>query len=173
MAKVTTAGDMVYATGANALARLAKGAQGTVLQMGASLPAWGNITAAVLNTGVNNVAASEFTTSTSYANLATDGPSVTVYCPSGAALVLWFCIVANASINQRAICGIRIDSTDPIAAWETQWDNADDGTAPNASLLGMFLTTGQSVANHVFKMRYKTTGGTQYFGERRLVVIGL
>src|SRR3990167_7365884 len=128
VAKVTTAGDMVYATGANALARLAKGAAGTVLQMGASLPAWGNITAAMLNVGNARVATSESTTSTSYADLATAGPSVSVTCPSGAAILLWFCIVANASLNERAYAGIRIDAIDPTADMETTWDNADDAT---------------------------------------------
>src|SRR3990167_8517351 len=38
VAKVTTAGDMVYATGANALARLALGASGRALRAGASAP---------------------------------------------------------------------------------------------------------------------------------------
>lgn len=39
-AKVTTAGDLVYATGANALARLAIGSAGQQLIGGASAPAW-------------------------------------------------------------------------------------------------------------------------------------
>ncbi len=45
-AKVTTAGDLVYATGANALARLALGPQGRILTAGASAPAWGRLEAA-------------------------------------------------------------------------------------------------------------------------------
>lgn len=39
-AKVTTAGDLVYATGANALARLAIGADATVLTVSGGVPAW-------------------------------------------------------------------------------------------------------------------------------------
>lgn len=39
-AKVTTAGDVVYATGANALARLGIGADATVLTVSGGLPAW-------------------------------------------------------------------------------------------------------------------------------------
>lgn len=42
-AKVTTAGDTIYATGANALTRLALGALGTHWRAGASAPAWSNI----------------------------------------------------------------------------------------------------------------------------------
>jgi hypothetical protein len=43
-AKVTTAGDTLYATGANTLARLAKGTAGQVLKMnaGATAPEWGS-----------------------------------------------------------------------------------------------------------------------------------
>lgn len=40
-AKVTAAGDMVYATAANALARLGIGAAGTVLTSTGSAPSWG------------------------------------------------------------------------------------------------------------------------------------
>lgn len=41
--KVTTAGDTVYATGANALARLAKGTAGQWLKQGASFPEWASL----------------------------------------------------------------------------------------------------------------------------------
>jgi hypothetical protein len=40
VATVTTEGDTVYASAANTLARLAHGAEGTVLRMGAAIPAW-------------------------------------------------------------------------------------------------------------------------------------
>lgn len=40
-AKVTTAGDMVYATGANAIARLGIGSTGDVLTVSGGVPAWG------------------------------------------------------------------------------------------------------------------------------------
>lgn len=41
-AKVTTAGDIVYASAANALARLGIGAEGKALVVASGLPAWGN-----------------------------------------------------------------------------------------------------------------------------------
>ena len=173
VAKVTTAGDLVYATAANALARLGIGAVGTFLNSSGSAPQWGKITAALLNVGYDRVATSQTTTSTSYADLATAGPSVAVTCPSGAAILLFFAIVANASINERATFGVRIDAVDPTADMEATWDNADDATAPNASLVGIAYASGLSVASHTFKLRYKTTGGTQYFRERRLIVVGL
>ena len=39
-AKLTTAGDMLYATGANATARLAKGTNGNILHQASCAPAW-------------------------------------------------------------------------------------------------------------------------------------
>lgn len=50
-AKVTTAGDIVYATGANAMARLAAGTTSQFLIGGASAPAWSNTLAGGLNLG--------------------------------------------------------------------------------------------------------------------------
>ena len=44
-AKVTTAGDLVYGTGANALARLGIGSANTVLKSSGSAPAWGTVAA--------------------------------------------------------------------------------------------------------------------------------
>lgn len=59
-AKVTTAGDLLYATGANALARLGIGSALQVLKGGASAPSWGNVPFKVRKTSdetVNNSAA--------------------------------------------------------------------------------------------------------------------
>ena len=39
-AKLTTAGDMLYATGANATARLAKGTNGNIMHQASCAPAW-------------------------------------------------------------------------------------------------------------------------------------
>ena len=44
-AKVTTAGDLVYGTGTNALARLGIGSANTVLKSSGSAPAWGTVAA--------------------------------------------------------------------------------------------------------------------------------
>lgn len=57
-AKVTTAGDLVYATGANALARLPKGTAAQVLKMnpGATAPEWGAPTLAASSTIATSLA---------------------------------------------------------------------------------------------------------------------
>ncbi|MCG3776346.1 MAG: hypothetical protein JW395_3200 [Nitrospira sp.] len=39
-AKATASGDMFYATGANAIARLAKGTDGQTLRLSSGLPVW-------------------------------------------------------------------------------------------------------------------------------------
>lgn len=39
-AKASASGDVFYATGANAIARLAKGSDGQTLRLSAGLPAW-------------------------------------------------------------------------------------------------------------------------------------
>lgn len=48
---VTTAGDLVYATGNAAVTRLALGAAGNVLKGGASAPSWGKVGAAEITAG--------------------------------------------------------------------------------------------------------------------------
>lgn len=59
-AKVTTAGDIVYATGANALARLAPGTKFKQLQMnsGATAPQWGAAVQHVMKTADESVSSS-------------------------------------------------------------------------------------------------------------------
>ena len=52
MAKVTTNGDIPYATAANALARLAVGAANTILKVVAGIPGWGLITSASPSDGI-------------------------------------------------------------------------------------------------------------------------
>ena len=54
-AKVTTAGDIVYGTGTNAIARLGIGSANTVLKSSGSAPAWGTVAATELSAGNDKV----------------------------------------------------------------------------------------------------------------------
>lgn len=54
-AKVTTAGDIVYGTGTNAIARLGIGSANTVLKSSGSAPAWGTVATTELSAGNDKV----------------------------------------------------------------------------------------------------------------------
>ena len=57
VAKVTTAGDLVYATGSNALSRLGIGSANEVLKTnsGATAPEWGTVAATEVTAGNHKV----------------------------------------------------------------------------------------------------------------------
>ena len=72
---VTTQGDMVYATAANTLARLAKGTSLQQLRMntGATAPEWATIAASAAPTYKYMTATQVFTTTTTFADVVTTG----------------------------------------------------------------------------------------------------
>lgn len=124
-------------------------------------PAW------IATAAQADIATAETTTSPTYVDLATPGPSVTVSIgPSGKAMVL---TSALASITGSGTCfaSFNIDggsSTDADAL--ASMVAAASGVVTTRSTLVTGLTPGL----HLFKMRYRRTAGTATFSGRRLIV---
>ena len=108
-AKLTTAGDMLYATGANATARLAKGTNGNILHQASCAPAWTatpSITSLTLSGALDANGSIDF-----------DGTTVAA-CASGA--------ITLTSTSSSA-CGIYLRANGGIS--ETVKIHADQGTS--------------------------------------------
>ncbi len=146
-AKATTAGRWFVSTGANAIAERA-------------------ISEA-------EVATSQTTSSTTYANLTTVGPSVTA--TTGArALVLIACRMANSTDNADTWASIDVSSASTIAASDTWGMNQEGVNTSEFTAFGSFhyfenLTPG----SNVFTMKYRVGSGTGTFENRRLCVVAL
>lgn len=146
-AKFTTAGRIFVSTGANA------GAERAIES--------------------NTVSASQTTTNTSYTNLATTGPAVTVTTGTQA-LVIGEAFMSSNSIGQKswiscAVSGATTRAASDTIAHEFQvYGSNAEHRGTFASLL-KFLNAG----SNTFTMQYKVSAGTTTFQDRELIVIAL
>ncbi len=105
-AKVTTAGDITYATGANALARLAIGSSAQVLTVTGGLPAWATAAGGFSLAGSNTTEATM--TSATAADLVTvSGLSIPVTTP----FMIMFGARKSGGVGSELSLGLKINST--------------------------------------------------------------
>ena len=146
------------------------------------------VTAANLNTYVSDdlsdlhrrtnpdgttVATSETTTSTSYADLATSGPAVTLTTGT-MALVILTCQMSNNTAGQSAIMGFAVSGASTIAATDTkclayQSSANNEATVSTAAYLIETLTAG----SNTFTAKYRVSANTGTFLNRNLAVVPL
>lgn len=148
-AKATTPGGIFVTTGANAIAeRVPAGA---------------------------TVAASQSTTSSTFVNLATVGPSVTVNTGSQAIVSLYSAMSVNTSNNQ-AEAGYAVSGATIIAATSTRVIQIDGTPSGDELRIGAtFFQSGLNPGVNTFTMQYRapTAGVSATFVDRHIVVIPL
>lgn len=131
--------------------------------------------------GSNVINTMQTTTSTSYTNLASVGPVVTVTTGT-AALVLWSAGMANTSANSQMVVSVAVSGattvaendnwaiiTDGMAAWSNPNEPADQHNRRGAAK----LFTGLNAGSNTFTMKYKVGSGTGRFRYRELIVYPL
>lgn len=146
-AKATTAGRLMVSTAANAIAERA-------------------ITDATVTT-------SQTTVSTTYANLATVGPSVTVTTGTRA-LVFVSCAMFNSAAGNQGFMSIDVSSATTIAASDTYavvYESSAASDAFGAAIAHLFTTL--TAGSNVFTAKYRVTAGTGTFFNRNMCVIAL
>jgi len=146
-AKATAAGQLFVSTGPNAIA--------------ARIPSSAF------------VATSQSTTSTSYTNLATVGPVVTVTTGTQA-VALFSSGIDSDTANAAALASVQVSGASSVAA-NDNWALIRDGLA-NANILQMgdfHLFTGLTAGSNTFTMMYKAGSNTATFVRRELLVIPL
>jgi hypothetical protein len=123
--------------------------------------------------GYAEVLPEESTTSTSFTDLATPGPSKTVTVgPSGRAIVMGGAYMTSTVTNQTVVAGLKVDA-DPT------FDLADLGNNTSGSIAGDHsaakLIEGLSAGAHTFKLQYLQSlgGATGRFAARWLLVLPL
>lgn len=131
-----------------------------------------------LNTGGTTafVATREDTALSSYTDLATPGPSVTVDIgANGIALVGLSMNYASTTTYAAGEMAFAISGASTVAASNnfsagaTTWDTS--GAATTAS--GVFIVTGLTAGSTTFKAQYRTSLGTGTFQRRRISVVPL
>lgn len=164
-------GDILYRDG-SAWARLGAGTSGQFLKtLGASAnPAW----AAPAITAIDSatVATAESRGSTSYGDLTTSGPSVTL--TTGTSVIITINARMIPTGNCNALIGIDISGATTVAASDT---TALEGTVFAGAYVAYSRTlkiTSLTAGSNTFKLKYKTNTGTSCeFAKRDITVVAL
>jgi len=122
---------------------------------------------------VDNIGTGETTTSTSYTDLATVGPTVTLN--TGArAIVLFRAAMDNNSANEACFMGFEVSGASSLAASDTSAINFDGLAASSRNRLGSpYVITSLTAGSNTFTAKYKVTAGTGTFTTRQLAVFPL
>lgn len=119
------------------------------------------------------VATSQATSTTTYTDLATTGPAVTVTTGTSA-IVFWASECSNSTANAFAGVSVAISGATTLAA-DGNWSAFSDGLAAgNAVRIGTFykfenLTAG----SNTFTMKYRAGSSTATFANREIMVLPL
>lgn len=123
--------------------------------------------------GTGYVATDESTTSTSYTDLTTSGPAVTVTTGT-TALVIISASVKNDTAGSDARMGIAVSGASTIAAGTTKALIANSHTGGQFTQASfMYLETGLTAGSNTFTAKYSASGNTASFLRRRVTVIPL
>lgn len=145
-AVATTAGRLITTTGANALAERA-----------------------ILD---DIIETSETTTSTTYTDLATPGPSVTM--TTGAkALVFINASVDNDTANEVSFASFAVSGDTTSAAIDGRAVFQEMVAGNNNIRAGVTNLIALTPGSNTFTMQYRVSGGTGMFVRRRIQVLGL
>lgn len=117
-----------------------------------------------------SVATLETTASTSYTDLTTPGPSVTVTTGTQALVIIFGQFRHSASDTSLASYAVSGAST--ISGSDNRSAGGPFGTV-GASVAGAWLEQGLTAGSNTFKVVYRTGSGTGTFINRKLIVIPL
>lgn len=171
---VAAKGDIIGASANDVPAVTSVGADGTVLTADSSTSTgltW-QAPAIILETANAKIGTSQTTTSTSFTDLATVGPSVTLTTGTKV-LILIGARISNSSANTASIMSVAVTGASTVAAGDSRgiyWNNvnANDSLAA-AGVTNLTVTAG----SNTFTAKYRVLSGTGTFVERSLYVIDL
>ena len=118
-----------------------------------------------------NLGSEESTTSTSYTDLATAGPAVTVITGTEAQVSI-SARMRNNTAGSSCFAAFAVSSATTIAAddiYAIQYESSGNGDIAQFGL--SFILTGLTAGSNVFTMKYKGNGDTASFAIRRISVL--
>lgn len=115
------------------------------------------------------------TTSTSYADLSTSGPSVTSTTGTSA-IVFWHCKMGNTTSGQSVWCSPEVTGATTVAAsdtWAVMFDGMSAATSSDnqQGQAGFHRFTSLTAGLNTFKMKYRVSANTGWFGARSIQVM--
>jgi hypothetical protein len=141
------------------------GATGPMGDTGATGPA------GLSGSASGTVSNSQTTTSSTYTNLATAGPSATVTVPSsGKVLVTLTALMYNSDFDDTGYMSFQVDSESIVTATlDARSLCLNWGFQGSAT----YVVSGLSEGSHTFTAKYRRTGHTETFANRSIIVIPL
>lgn len=173
---VDAKGDLIVATAADTVARLASSASnGDLLTVDTSTASglkWAAPASGVPANDTAAVSTNQSTTSTSYTDLATSGPAVTVTTGTKALVIVTALIEPgqnNEGYMSYAVSGSTTVSAADSAALFFYRNTADTVASGMSKATSVTLTAG----SNTFTAKYRVSGGTAAFRTRSIFVINL
>jgi len=171
---VDAKGDIIAATADDTVARLAVGANNTVLTADSTEATglkWATFSTIPANDS-DTVATSQTTTSTSFTDLATSGPSVTVTTGTKA-LIIVSSQLRQSSAGNIALMSYAVSGASTVSANDnnslTQESVSSNSVIRASSASVVTLTAG----SNTFTAKYRVNAGTGTFVNRSIIVINL
>ena len=174
---VDAKGDIIAATAADTVARLAVGSNNTVLTADSSTATglkWAAVSASPAS-ATAEVTANESTSSSSYTNLATTGPSVTITTGTKALVTVTCFMQQNSSSGGYGYMSFDVTGASSISASDTRAVynrmvySSDDGMRASVTT----LVTGLTAGSNTFTAKYKSSPSTTSFNNRSIIVVDM
>jgi len=176
-ATLTTKGDIYAATAADTVARLAVGANGTVLTAASGQATglqWAALPSSNPTTADAAIATSQTTDSNSYTNLATVGPEVTL--TTGTKVLVIITAKFNDAPNNGSFMSYAVSGATTIAAQNStalSSEFAADSLTLNLQMSRASVITVNAGSN-TFTAKYKSPGfGSRTWSNREIFVMNL
>ena len=167
-----TAGTATVNTAASLA--LAQYASGTLYFTAASAAIFSKADGAGAGASITNdtatVATNEVTTSTSYTDLATSGPAVTVTTGTTVLVIVTGAVASSTNNTGYMSYGVTGATTSAATDARSLYFKKDGSNYPRASAASILTVTAGS---NTFTAKYKTDAGTTYFSDRNIIVINL
>ena len=174
---VDAKGDLIAATAADTPARIAVGANDTVLTADSSTATglkWAAVSASPAS-AVATVATSQGTTSGSYTDLTTTGPSVTLTTGTKVLVIVSAEAVNAGSADSKAFMGYEVSGATTTAVTDDtafQPTASATGGAPFGASRASAITV--TAGSNTFTAKYRSQfSGNSSFGNRQIFVIDL
>jgi hypothetical protein len=166
------AGDIIYASAADTPARLAIGTASQVLAVnsGATAPEWKTVSSIPANSSAI-VTTSEVVNSTSYTNLTTAGPAVTVTTGTRALVIVSASGFVNTGVQKYM--GFDVSGATTIAANDATALSLQSGDSNSTHNLSRASVVTLTAGSNTFTAKYKSGSGNATFVNREIIVINL